>query len=375
MKILLMGDASNYHRCLSVALRRMGHDVTVASNGSGWMDTARDIDLSRPSRGKLGGLLLWLRLKRMLPRLRGYDVVQIHNPIFLNLKPGKVRRVFDYLKRNNRSIFLTALGTDPVFVKTCVTGGGPLRYNEWMIDGEPGPLQLKSREVMDTWLSPAMMAHCRYIYDNVDGIVTALYEYHRSCLTEVSGDKVAYAGIPIDTVELRPVSIDEIPRQVNLFLGMHRDRMVEKGTDRILAAARRVVEKYPDRCRLTIVENRPYDEYISLLKSAHVVLDQLYSYTPATNALLAMAYGITAVTGAEPEFYDFIGERDSRPVINAVLDDEKLYQTLEHIVLHPGLIVENSRRNREFVEKHNDAGVVASRFVEFWEKKLDSKKR
>lgn len=373
MKILLMGDASNYHRCLSVALRSMGHDVTVASNGSGWMDTARDIDLSRPSCSKIGGLLLWLRLKRLLPRLKGYDVVQIHNPIFLNLKPGKVRSVFNCLKRNNRSVFLAALGTDSVFVKTCVTKEGPLRYSEWMIDGKPGPLQLKRKDVMDAWLSPELMAHCRYIYDNVDGIVTALYEYHLSCLTEVSEDKVAYAGIPIDTEKMIPVKVDEIPERVNLFLGMHRDRMVEKGTDRMLAAARKVAEKYPDRCRLTIVENRPFDEYLELLKGAHVVLDQLYSYTPATNALLAMAYGITAVTGAEPEFYDFIGEHDNRPIMNAIPDDEQLSQLLEYIVLHPELIVENSRRNREFVEKHNDARVVASRFVEFWNRQLSKK--
>ncbi len=373
MKILLMGDASNYHRCLSVALRSMGHDVTVASNGSGWMDTARDIDLSRPMAGKLGGLLLWLRLKRQLPRFKGYDVVQIHNPVFLSLKPGKVRKVFDYLKRNNRSVFLTALGTDSAFVKTCVTKEGPLRYSEWMINGEPGPLQLKRKDVMDAWLSPELMAHCRYIYDNVDGIVTALYEYHLSCLTEVSEDKIAYAGIPIDTEKMIPIKVNEIPERVNLFLGMHRDRMVEKGTDRMLAAAQKVAEKYPDRCRLTTVENRPYDEYLELLRSAHVALDQLYSYTPATNALLAMAYGITAVTGAEPEFYDFIGEHDNHPVINAVPDDEKLYLALEHIVLHPELVAENSRRNREFVKKHNDARVVASRFVEFWNRQLSKK--
>lgn len=373
MKILLMGDASNYHRCLSDALRRMGHDVTVASNGSGWMDTGRDIDLSRPYANKIGGLLLWLKLKRILPRLRGFDVVQIHNPIFLNLKPQKNRKIFNFLKRNNKSVFLTALGTDPIFVKTCITVGGPLRYNEWMIDGKPGPLQLSRKNIMDIWLSDEMMSHCKYIYGNVDGIVTALYEYHKACLTEVPEDKIAYAGIPIDTESLTPVKLDKTPDCVNIFLGMHRHRMVEKGTDRILAAARKVAEKYPDRCRLTIVENRPYAEYLELLKSAHVVLDQLYSYTPATNALLAMAYGITAVTGAEPEFYDFIGEHDNRPIINAVPDDEQLYRQLEHIVLHPELLADNSRRNREFVEKHNAAVVVASRFVEFWEKQLKTK--
>ena len=64
-----------------------------------------------------------------------------------------------------------------------------------------------------------------------------------------------------------------------------------------------------------------------MMRSSHVILDQLYSYTPATNAMLAMAQGIVAVTGAEPEFYDFIDEHDNRPIINAVPDDEALFRT------------------------------------------------
>lgn len=55
MKILLAGDYSNYHRALSLALRRMGHEVVVASDGSQWMNTARDIDTSRPFKNKVGG--------------------------------------------------------------------------------------------------------------------------------------------------------------------------------------------------------------------------------------------------------------------------------------------------------------------------------
>ncbi len=47
MKILLLGDASNYHATLAHALRLEGHDVTLASSGSGWMRTHRDIDISR----------------------------------------------------------------------------------------------------------------------------------------------------------------------------------------------------------------------------------------------------------------------------------------------------------------------------------------
>jgi len=57
MKILLLGDASNYHVALAKGLRTLGHDVTVASNGSKWMKTPRDIDLYRHEHMLCGALL------------------------------------------------------------------------------------------------------------------------------------------------------------------------------------------------------------------------------------------------------------------------------------------------------------------------------
>ena len=58
--ILLLGDYSNCHRTLATGLRALGCTVTIASDGSRWMNTHRDIDLSRAD-GKLGGAGLLLR--------------------------------------------------------------------------------------------------------------------------------------------------------------------------------------------------------------------------------------------------------------------------------------------------------------------------
>lgn len=118
------------------------------------------------------------------------------------------------------------------------------------------------------------------------------------------------------------------------------------------------------------MESVPYKDYVGMMRSSHVILDQLYSYTPATNAMLAMAQGIVAVTGAEPEFYDFIGEHDNRPIINAVPDDEALFRTFEDIVLHPERIPAQSRASRDFVATHNHLDVVSRRFLDFWAKGL-----
>ncbi len=369
MKILLLGDYSNYHRALSLALRKLGHEVTVASDGNRWMNTGRDIDITRPFDNKLGGLLLWGKLNTLLrSQLEGYDIVQINSPTFVNLRPERLRPLFDRLVRKNGAVFLTAMGTDAHYFQYCLSGA--LRYTEWWIDGKPSPLYLQQPDEVVAWQAPVLTDYTHYIYEHIKGAVSVLYEYDEACRTILPAERVAYAGIPIDTDALTMAHGDEVPSKVRLFLGAHSRRMVEKGTDRMFAAAEKVAQRYPDRCELVRVSDRPYREYIELMRSSHILLDQLYSYTPATNALLAMAQGLVAMSGAEPEYYDFIGERENHPIINAIPDDEMLVKQLEEVVLHPERLPELSRRSREFVIKHNKDTIVAQRFLDFWEKRM-----
>ena len=371
MNILLFCDASNLHRCLAEGLRRKGHNVVVASDGNRWMNTERDVDLARPFDNKIGGALLWMRMRELLRvRLRDFDVVSIANSTFPLFVPARSALMLKSLVANNRNLFVNALGTDPLYVKACMERDSPLRYSEWRTAEGLTPYALGPDGHADRWLAPELVDLYRELYALSKGTTTALYEYDKVCRSFLGDENVAYAGIPIDTASIRPVELPERPRRVKLFLGLHSRRMKEKGTDRILAAAKRVVERYPDRSSLDIVENLPYADYLRRQREAHVVLDQLYSFTPATNALLAMAAGLNTLSGAEPEYYDFIGERELRPIINAVPDDEALYRTLEEVVLHPEFIRQRGLQGREFVEKHNSLEVVTDRYLQFWQSRM-----
>lgn len=372
-KILLMGDASNFHRCLAEGLRRMGHEVTVASDGTAWMQTERDIDISRRGRNKLWGLELWLRMKRMADReLAGYDIVSVIGVCFVHLKPCRIKWIFDRLVANNGHVFVTSLGGDTEYIRESIDGSLGLRYTEWRVGDHPSPMLEADPEAGRRWLTPELVSLNNHIESVTEGTVTALYEYNVACSRYLPPEKLAYGGIPIDTASVRFSPLPENIKKVRFFLGRHRGRLKEKGTDRLEAAARRVVEKYPDKAELIVVENVPYAEYLKLLGEAHVVLDQLYSYTPATNALLAMAMGKVAVSGGEPEFYDFIGESELRPIINGLPDDDILFNQLEWLVLYPDTLSDLGRQGRLFVEKHNDVMVVAKRFLDFWESRINS---
>lgn len=376
LKILLFGDASNLHRCLAEGLRRKGHFVTVASDGNRWMDTERDIDLSRPFQGKLGGAWLWLKAKRLLNiKLKGFDIVSVANATFPFLKPNRMELILSSLKENNTNIFVNALGPDTFYVNSCLSNNGGLGYTEWQVNGSPTDFYHASANAVNRWNATPLSSLYKHLYTSSVGTTTALYEYQVIWGNLLQKNFIGYTGIPIDTRSIQPVEIPERPDKVKLFLGIKKEHMLEKGTDRIMAAAKRVAERFPYKCSLEIVENRPYKEYVERMRNSHVVLDQLYSYTPATNALLAMAAGINTLSGGEPEYYEFIGEKELRPVINAIPDDEALYETLVDVISHPDLIRKRGLQGREFVKRHNDVDVVAERYLNFWKSRMGREKQ
>lgn len=365
MKILFLGDYSNFHATLANELRRRGHTAVVASDGSRCMDSARDIDISRRP-GMFGAFGYLGRLFSLWPQLKGYDIVQLINPNFLHLRPGKIRYFFRELKANNKHVCLSLAGSDPVTVKGCIEDD-LFRYSEFRIGREKSPYAKGTPGIEYRWLNGGMGDHCRFIYENTEAAMSALYEYHIAAKPYLS-DKLVYTGIPIDlnAVKEQPFVIPA-DGKVNMLVGIKSECELFKGTDRLLQAAKEVERRHPDKCRVMVARDLPYNEYIQTLNDAHIVLDQLYSYSPATNALETMAMGKVAVSGGEQEYYDFIGETESCPIVNVVPDDEKIVNTLETLILDTDSLCKRATTGRSFVQKHNAVNIVADRFLKKWE--------
>ena len=365
MKILFLGDYSNFHATLANELRQRGHSATVVSDGSRCMDSARDIDISRRP-GILGAFGYMGRLFSLWPTLKDYDIVQLINPNFLHLRPGKIRYFFRELKAHNKHICLSLAGSDPVTVKGCIEDD-LFRYSEFRIGKEKSPYAKGTPGIEYRWLNGNMGDHCRFIYENCEAAMSALYEYHTAAKPYLA-DKLVYTGIPINMNAIKAEQFN-IPAdgKINILAGIKSECELFKGTDRLLAAAREVERRHPDKCRVLVARDMPYTEYISTLRDAHIVLDQLYSYSPATNALETMAMGKVAVSGGEPEFYDFIGEETLRPIVNVVPQDEMIISTLEQLVLDTDGLRGRAAAGPLFVKKHNAANTVADRFLGKWE--------
>ncbi len=366
MKILLMGEYSNVHATLAKGLRAWGHEVTVLSNGDFWKDYPRDIDLCRTP-GKLGGIRYMLKLYgRVLRRLRGYDIVQLINPMFLELKAERILPIYQYLRRHNKKIVLGAFGMDYFWVSSCITDK-PLRYSDFNIGNQLRQNTDALRERKD-WLGTSKEKLNRYIAQTCNGIVTGLYEYW-VCYSSAYPHKTVFIPYPIKKASsLQTDRKEREHEKIKFFIGINRTRSEYKGTDIMLRAAQDLAHKYPHKMELSIAESVPFAQYVKMMNGSDVILDQLYSYTPAMNALEAMAHGIICVGGGEPENYEILKEQNLRPIINVKPSYESVYTELEQLMLHPERIPQLQKDSISYIHKHHDYLKVAQTYIDFYQK-------
>lgn len=367
MKILLLGEYSNVHATLAEGLRVLGHSVTVVSNGDFWKDYPRDIDVSRPS-GKLGGLRLIVKVLSILPSLKGYDVVQIINPMFLELKAERLFSIYRYLRKHNRKVVLCAMGMDYYWVNECINAM-PLRYSDFNIG-----TQLRTDEpamsARQDWLGTSKERLNIMIAQDCDAIVSGLYENH-VCYLPHFPQKLYFIPLPIKP---QPMSLTEhhisspVSLPIKLFIGISRGRSAYKGTDIMLQAAQDIKAKYPDRIEILKAEGIPFSEYQHMMDGSDAILDQLYSYTPSMNPLLAMSKGIVCIGGGEPENYEILNEKELRPIINVEPNYESVYQELESLVFHPERLPLLKKQSIEYISRHHDYLKVAAQYEALYTK-------
>ena len=379
MKILLLGEYSNVHATLAEGLRKLGHHVTVLSNGDFWKNYPRDIDLVRKP-GKLGGIMYLMKLYTIVHKLRGYDIVQLINPMFLELKAERIFPIYQYLRKHNKKVILGGFGMDYYWVSVCCKDK-PLRYSDFNM-GEELRTNADALKERKDWLGTEKGRLNQMIAEDCDGIVTGLYEYW-ACYQPSFPQKTTFIPFPIKPklitsgntnsytyVENHQVISLDIPKKVKLFIGINKNRSEYKGTDIMLKAAQAIAKKYPDKTELRIAENIPFAEYVKMMNGSDAILDQLYSYTPSMNPLEAMARGIICIGGGEPENYEIIHEDKLRPIINVLPNYESVYQELEHLVLHPELVPLLKQQSIEYISKHHDYIKVAKRYEAFYQKLL-----
>lgn len=391
MKILLIGEASFLHNTLKKGLLERGHRVTTMSDGNGWHDAPRDIDLRRSGRwGKFGGLCVVWQLLRHLPQLCGNDVVQIHNYQFVPLMYRWNTLLLRFLKLTNRCVVKGCFGDDPQIFRRQAQGVPAYSDTFWS-----GQLQNtdQHRDRIAEVVEHGAEASWRKTTAMADALVPCLYEYWLDYNEPPYAAKLHYIPLPIECEEMvrwcdgemvkcvcndipshpndsqLPTNLTTSPsHHLTILIGLQPKRDFMKGAMKIAAFVEEVARRHPGKVQIKYVEGVPYDEYMRLLAEADVLVDQLYSYTPSMNSLAAMARGTVVIGGGEEEYYEFIGEDTLRPIINVRPDvpDEENIATIERALFTDGTLERMAQESIQFVHKYHDYRHVAEQYEQLY---------
>ena len=394
MKILLIGEASFLHNTLKKGLVERGHRVLTMSDGNGWHDAPRDIDLLRDGRwGKLGGLRVVWQLLRHLPQLCGNDVVQIHNYQFVPLMYRWNTLLLRFLKLTNRRVVKGCFGDDPQIFRRQAQGVPTYSDTYWS-----GQLQNadQHRDRIAEVVEHGAEASWRKTTRMADALVACLYEYWLDYNEPPYAAKLHYIPLPIECEEMvrwcdgekvkclgndtpspshpNDSQLSTLNSQLTpshpltILIGLQPKRDFMKGAMKIAAFVEEVARRHPGKVQIKYVEGVPYDEYMHLLAKADVLVDQLYSYTPSMNSLAAMARGTVVIGGGEEEYYEFIGEDTLRPIINVRPDvpDEENITAIERALFTDGMLERMAQESIQFVHKYHDYRLVAKQYEQLY---------
>lgn len=393
MKILLIGEASFLHNTLKKGLLERGHRVTTMSDGNGWHDAPRDIDLHRDGRwGKLGGLRVVWQLLRHLPQLCGNDVVQIHNYQFVPLMYRWNTLLLRFLKLTNRRVVKGCFGDDPQIFRR--QAQGVPAYSDTFWSGQLQNAELHRDRIAEV-VEHGAEASWRKTTHMADALVACLYEYWLDYNEPPYAAKLHYIPLPMECEEMvrwcdgekvkclgndtpspshpndsqLPTNLTTSPpHPLTILIGLQPKRDFMKGAMKIAAFVEEVARRHPGKVQIKYVEGVPYDEYMHLLAEADVLVDQLYSYTPSMNSLAAMARGTVVIGGGEEEYYEFIGEDTLRPIINVRPDvpDEENIAAIERALFTDGMLERMAQESILFVHKYHDYRHVAEQYEQLY---------
>lgn len=375
MKILLVGEFSRLHNSLKEGLEQLGHQVVLLGHNDGFKNFPIDIliekkwnngilkkvklALYKTTGFDISSYLTYLQFLKYQKECSGFDVVQLINENSFYCSYPFEKKIIANLIQNNKKLYLLSCGYDYLNVKYCFENPDfksviPL-YLEHKIDKK------SFWNILKFQTKPFKKLH-DFIYNNCNGIIASDLDYH----IPLSGTKKYLGLIPnpvnVSKIEFIPLKIED---KIIIFHGINELNYLKKGNDIFEETLDIIQQKYQEKIEIITVKSIPYEDYINLYNSAHIILDQVYAYDQGYNALEAMAKGKVVFTGAETEFENFYN-LTQKVAINAIPDVNYLVNELSFLIENPDEIIAISKRARAFVEKEHNYLQIAKQYVDVW---------
>jgi len=380
MRILLIGEYSRLHNSLKRGLIELGNEVILVGTGDMFKDYPVDISIKpiifsykpfplfirkvflRLTKKDLAQWEIGYRFKKIVSKLKGYDVVQLINSHSIGTFPNTETALLEVLFKQNENVFLMACGDDYPVIKYYLDGKQEYHILTPYIKNN----SLSKAAYSLKYVNSSYKKLFDFVYENVKAVIPSDIDYQ---LPWNGWEKITPL-IPNPLLipeDYTPIQIKN--RKIILFLGINTLNYEKKGYQLFEDALKKISEKYSDKIEIRITKDLPFDEYIKHIESCDILLDTIYAYDQGYNALEAMARGKVVFTGAEKEFIAYYNLKKSVN-INALPNVESIYSELENLILNPEKIIEIGQNARDFIEQEHDYKSIAKKYLTTWKSKI-----
>jgi len=357
MKIALIGEFSGVHAGLKKGLEELGHHVDIYSNGDGFKKIQSNKILNPIYDNLTSKIYFYLiGLAKILKFIsRNYDIIQLANPHVISSLRGNslyYARLIKILGKTNAIKSLAAVGCEANIQPRMST-----------LSRSPCPGCLK-----DYGLSV-----CPYTSKGYPKIMR-IAEKFTDHIIPLGGP--SYAGSYQHNTKYREilpfaVDISFIPHRINSLGGKIKivhglNRVGFKGSDVILEALKRTELDHPDSFEIIIANKLPFSDYIKLLSTTNVVVDQLYGDGLGMNALYSMGASCIVFSCFERVK---VGNLDltEAPAIQIGETTDEIYQQIVKLKEWDNKkFIEEGLKSREFVIKQNSPVKIAEQMLGYW---------
>lgn len=377
MKILLLGEYSRLHNSLKEGLVALGHEVVLVGNGDQFKKYPVDYNIDSIFFNKnlpilfrkvifklfkkdVGELEIVYRFRKILPKLKDFDLIQLINEDALGIDPEVQIELLEQLINQNKALFLLCCGDDYLTVNYYLNSN--ISYSVLTPYLNNKNLEKEFHYSLKYITKPYQKLH-QFITTNTKGVIASDLDYHFPMSGKSNYLRMIPNPVNTQKISYTPLVIQD---KIIIFHGVNVHNYVKKGNAFFDEALEIIQQKFSDKVEIIRTEDLAYDAYINIYNSAHILLDQVYSYDQGYNALEAMAKGKVVFTGAEQEWLDCYDLEADTVAINALPDAQKIAEKLEFLILNPEKISEISKNARAFIEREHDYLKVAEMYLETW---------
>lgn len=378
MKILLLGEYSNLHNSLKQALINMGHEVLLVCNADGFKKYETDILIKshledyllfkliarlfvRIFKINIFEIEIYLRAKKIVNKLQGFDVVQLINENSFKTSPLLEIKLLKQIFKNNNKVFLLSCGIDSVSVKYAMSK--KLKYSILTPLFENALLEKKYKPILK-YERENYLALGKFIQEHVNGIISSDLDYHIPYF-----NKKKYLGMipnPINIQKIKYYGINK-SKKISILHAINSRNKIKKGNKFFEEALEIIDKKFKSKINIITTYDLTYKEHLENLKKCDILLDMVYAYDQGYNALEAMAMGKIVFTGAEEEWLKLYNIKEDTAVINAVPNTIRIIEKLVWLIENPKMLKSISANARKFIEKNHDFEKIAIKYIKTWE--------